>query len=52
MIRDSNTLIGIWTLHRERYNREPKGDTIVIDKNFPIRGDAFFTIFKNSPKFD
>ncbi len=23
-----------------------------IDKNFPIRGNAFFIIFKNSPKFE
>ncbi len=24
----------------------------MIDKNIPIRGNAFFIIFKNSPKFE
>ncbi len=28
------------------------GNQTVIDKNFPIRGNAFFIIFKNSPKFE
>ncbi len=28
------------------------GNQTMIDENFPIRGDAFFIIFKNSPKFE
>ncbi len=28
------------------------GNQMVIDKNFPIKGNAFFIIFKNSPKFE
>ncbi len=28
------------------------GNQTVTDKNFSIKGSAFFIIFKNSPKFD